>query len=100
RLPRVVCGLVRRHVLRALASAESDGLDDRDPPREPGRRVAPCRPLEPGRAPVLAAPAPAVFRLRRPAGPRCPGRLAPAAVSVRVEVGCRSGPGKAKMTPR
>ena len=38
-------------------------------PREPGRRLASRRPLEPGRPPILAAPSSALLRLRRAPGP-------------------------------
>ena len=41
-----------------------------DTPREPRRRLASRRPVEPGRPPLLAAPASALLRLRRAPGPR------------------------------
>ena len=69
RVPRVVRGLVRRGLLRRVTRAESAGTGHGHTPREPGRRLASRRPLEPGGPPILAAPSSALLRLRRAPGP-------------------------------
>ena len=78
RLPRVVRRLVRRGLLRRVARAQPARAGHGHAAREPRRRLAPRRPVEPGRPPLLAAAAPALLRLRRrawPATPSCRYRL-------------------------
>src|SRR5207244_11991723 len=58
---------------RPRASGESAGPVRGRPARRPGRRLAARRSMEPRRAPLLAAAAPALHRLRGEAGARpCP----------------------------
>src|SRR5206468_3951535 len=72
RLPRVVCRLVRRGLLRGVAGAQSPRPRPRHPPREPRWGLAARRPLEPGGPPLVAAAGAALLRLRSTA---CPQRL-------------------------
>src|SRR5881409_3095296 len=62
--------LVRRGLLPPLAGPESARPGNRHEAREPRRRVASRRPVEPGRPSLVSAAAPSLLRLRRQIRPR------------------------------
>src|SRR5262249_4880829 len=70
RLPRVVPGLARRQLLRAIGRAESAGARDRHASRLARRRLAPPGSVEPGGAPLLAATGAPLLGLRLQSGAR------------------------------
>src|SRR5213593_622076 len=81
--------LVRRGLLPPLAGPESARPGNRHAAREPRRRVASRRPVEPGRPSLVPAAAPSLLGLRRQIRPR-PRKRGSGGRWPRVDRACRS----------